>query len=188
MRVEIPVFDELKGALDLTINSGAYELVSVREEDGVFTIESRRFGHGVGMSQRGAQRMAGQEGFFWTEILNFYYPGMALQKAHFSFVLPTPMSRQFLATPGPAATPTPRPTLMPVTFTPGPEQYKVAVTNIGVNSYLNLRAQPNTQSAVLRQLYYGQELIVTKEAGDWLLVKTDSVSGYVMAQFVEKVP
>ena len=97
------------------------------------------------------------------------------------------MSRQFLATPGPAATPTPRPTLMPVLQTPGPNEYKVRVTNIGVNSYLNLRAQPNTQSGVLRQLYYGQELIVTQELGDWLLVKTDSAAGYVMAQYVEKM-
>ena len=34
------------------------------------------------------------------------------------------------------------------------------ITTIGVNSYLNLRAEPSTQADVLRQLYYGQELIV----------------------------
>ena len=186
--IALDLFPLVESALDLSINGGSNEIMTVRETDDAFVLESRRFGHGVGMSQRGAQRMAGAYGWSYEQILRFYYPGMALQKAAFSFALPTPMSRQFLATPGPAATPTPRPTLMPVSFTPGPEQYKVAVTNIGVNSYLNLRAQPNTQSAVLRQLYYGQELIVTKEAGDWLLVKTDSVSGYVMAQFVEKVP
>ena len=35
----------------------------------------RRYGHGVGMSQRGAQVMAGKYGKKLSEILDFYYPG-----------------------------------------------------------------------------------------------------------------
>jgi len=97
------------------------------------------------------------------------------------------VSAAFLATPGPAATPTPRPTAAPLSSTPAPGEYLVAVTNIGVNSYLNLRAESNTQSAVLRQLYYGQQLIVTQEAGDWLRVRMDDWTGYVMAQYVTRV-
>ena len=185
--VALDLFPVVEAALDLSINGGSNEIMSVRETDSAFVLESRRFGHGVGMSQRGAQRMAGVFGWTYDQILRFYYPGMTLEKATLNFALPTPVSRQFLTTPGPAATPTPRPTLMPVLQTPGPNEYKVRVTNIGVNSYLNLRAQPNTQSGVLRQLYYGQELIVTQELGDWLLVKTDSAAGYVMAQYVEKM-
>ena len=41
-------------------------------------IESRRFGHGVGMSQRGAEQMANQYGMTYEQILSFYYPGMGL--------------------------------------------------------------------------------------------------------------
>ena len=49
---------------------------------------------------------------------------------------------------------------------------------------LNLRTEPNTKSAVLSQLYYGQPLLVLQEQGEWLQVKTDELTGYVMAEFV----
>ena len=125
----------------------------------------------------------------WTceQILRFYYPGMTVKKVEYTYILPTPLSQQFLTTPGPAATPTPRPTPMPISATPGPNEYKVRVTNIGVNSYLNLREAPNTQAGVLRQLFFGQELIVTQELEDWLHVKTDDIEGYVMTEFVTKI-
>ena len=185
--VTLDIFPLVENALGLSINGGRNELISVRETDTAFILESRRFGHGVGMSQRGAQRMAGVYKWTCEQILRFYYPGMRLETVQYTFALPTPLARQFLATPGPAATPTPRPTVMPVLSTPGPQEYKVKVTNIGVNSYLNLRAEPSTQSGVLRQLYYGQELIVLREDGDWLTVRTDEMTGYVMKEYVNKV-
>ena len=186
VRVALDLFPLVESALDLSINGGSNEIMTVRETEDAFILESRRYGHGVGMSQRGAQQMAGVYNWTYDQILRFYYPGMAVKKLDYAYALPAKLSRSFLATPGPAATPTPRPTVMPVLTTPGPQEYKVKVLNIGVNSYLNLRAAPNTQSAVVRQLYYGQELIVVQELGDWLQVKTDAVSGYVMAQFVTK--
>lgn len=185
--VTLDLFPQVEKLLDLSINAGSNEIMSIREEEDAFILESRRFGHGVGMSQRGAQQMAKKYDWTCEQILRFYYPGMTLQKMDYSYALPTPLSQQFLTTPGPAATPTPRPTPMPVNSTPGPNEYKVKVTNIGVNSYLNLREAPNTQAGVLRQLYFGQELIVTQEMGDWLQVKTDDLQGYVMAEFVTKV-
>ena len=184
--VTLDLFPQTESLLNLSINPGRNEIMTVRETDDAFILESRRFGHGVGMSQRGAQQMAGRYGFTYDQILRFYYPGVQWQKVDYTFTLPTPLAHEYLATPGPAATPTPRPTPMPVTATPGPNEYKVKVTNIGVNSYLNLRQEPNTQSGVLRQLYYGQELIVIQELEDWLLVKTDDVQGYVMGEFVTK--
>lgn len=185
--VALDLFPGVENALDLSINGGSNEIMTIRETDSAFILESRRYGHGVGMSQRGAQQMAGAYGWTYEQILRFYYPGMELKTLSYSFALPTPVSRQFLSTPGPAATPTPRPTLMPVSATPGPGQYLAAVTNIGVNSYLNLRAQTNTQSSVLRQLYYGQQLLVMEDLGEWLRVKTDDAEGYVMSSFVTKL-
>ena len=184
--VTLDIFPLVESALDLSINGGSNELITVRETDAAFVLESRRYGHGVGMSQRGAQRMA--EAYHWTydQILRFYYPGMQVEAVSYSYALPTPLSRAFLTTPGPAATPTPRPTAQPLTVTPGPGQYRVAVTRIGVNSYLNLRAEPSTQAEVLRQLYYGQQLIVLEEGEQWLKVRTDDLTGYVMKEFVEK--
>ncbi len=185
--VTLDLFPLVESALNLSINGGRNEIITVRETDSTFVLESRRYGHGVGMSQRGAQRMAGD--FHWTydQILRFYYPGMEIKKMAYTFTLPEPVNSRFLATPGPAATPTPRPTLIPVSSTPGPEEYRIRVTNIGITSYLNLRAEPTTQSAVLRQLYYGQELIVTKDLGEWLQVRADDAAGYVMSSFVTKI-
>ena len=185
--VTLDIFPLVEHSLNLSINGGSNELITVRETSSSFVLESRRYGHGVGMSQRGAQYMAGLYRWTYDQILRFYYPGMKLETVAYTFSIPAKLDSRFLATPGPAATPTPRPTVMPVLTTPGPQEYKARVTNIGVNSYLNLRAQPNTQAEVIRQLYYGQELIVTGEAGDWLTVHTDDLSGYVMKEFVQKV-
>lgn len=182
--VSLDIFPLAEQALDLSINGGSNEIMSVRETEDAFILESRRYGHGVGMSQRGAQCMARDYEWNYKQILRFYYPGMELKTLSYSFSLPKALSMDFLATPGPAATPTPRPTAMPLSQTPAPGEFIVAVTNIGVNSYLNMRAEPNTQSSVLRQLYYGQELIVTKDLGEWLQVRMDDMTGYVMRSFV----
>lgn len=48
-------------------------------ENGVFVFEGRGYGHGLGMSQWGAQGMA-QAGFSYEDILSHYYPGTLLQK------------------------------------------------------------------------------------------------------------
>ena len=185
--VSLDLFPTVENAFALSINGGSNEIITVRETESAFILESRRYGHGVGMSQRGAQQMAGAYDWTYQQILRFYYPGMEIKTLNYSRTLPTPVSEHFLSTPGPAATPTPRPTLMPVSATPGPDQYLVAVTNIGVNSYLNLRAQTNTQSSVLRQLYYGQQLLVIEDLGEWIKVRTDDAEGYVMSSFVQKL-
>ena len=186
LTVALDVFPLVENALNLSINAGSNEIITVRETDSAFVVESRRYGHGVGMSQRGAQQMAGVHKWTYEQILRFYYPGMTLKTLTYSFTLPSALSGRFLATPGPAATPSPRPTPMPVLSTPGPGEYQVTVSNIGVNSYLNLRSEPNTQATVIRQLYYGQPLIVTEDLGEWLRVRTDDVTGYVMSSFVQK--
>ena len=46
-------------------------------EEGTFTFETAGWGHGVGMSQYGAEVMA-KEGSDWEEILLHYYPGAEL--------------------------------------------------------------------------------------------------------------
>ncbi|MBR4500859.1 MAG: SpoIID/LytB domain-containing protein [Clostridia bacterium] len=186
--VKIPVFPTIESLCQLDINMGSNnEIVTVRETEDAFWIEARRFGHGVGMSQRGAQWMAQEYGMSCESILAFYYPGVSFRRSTFSaYVLPSPLSAVFLATPGPAATPTPRPTLMPVEKTSSRALYLAAVTNIGENSYLNLRSAPSMNAPVLRQLYFGQVLCVLEETGDgWLHVCTDDAEGYVSAAFVD---
>lgn len=66
------IFSELESALGLSINSTNNELWSVVPFDGGFTVEARRFGHGIGLSQRGAMQM-GTLGYTFDQILAFYY-------------------------------------------------------------------------------------------------------------------
>ncbi len=186
--VDLNIFPDVETALNLSINGGSNEIVSVAAKDDSFVIEARRFGHGVGMSQRGAEWMAQEFNMNFAQILDFYYPGVTLMKSNAQSTLMPPIGAAFLATPGPPATPTPKPTALPVSQTPGPGQYMVKVTQIGQNSYLNLRDTPSMQGVVLQQLYFGQVLLVEQEMPDgWLKVKTDVMEGYVMASFVEKV-
>ena len=48
--------------------------------DGNFTIVTQGYGHGVGMSQWGAQLYAQNEGWTYDRILTHYYTGVTLQK------------------------------------------------------------------------------------------------------------
>jgi len=47
---------------------------SVREEGGYVIINGRGFGHGVGMCQEGAMKMAAYN-FNYEQITQFYFPG-----------------------------------------------------------------------------------------------------------------
>lgn len=58
IEVELSVFPDAEKAMRLSINKDQNELWTIRETDSAFEIEARRYGHGVGMSQRGAEWMA----------------------------------------------------------------------------------------------------------------------------------
>ena len=185
--VSLPIFTDAEKAMGLSINVYQNELVSVFDIGSAFMIESRRFGHGVGMSQRGAQQMAGKYGLSYQQILAFYYPGMDIM----SFgaqkePLPT-IDIQLMATPAPTASPTPRPTLMPVTKSKLPKgAYIAVVSNIDDDSSLNLRESASLSSDVLRRLYKNQELVVLKARSDgWSHVKTDVIEGYVRSEYLQ---
>lgn len=56
-------------------------LIALQCDDTTLTITQRGYGHGVGMSQAGANAMAAQ-GYSMLDILNHYYPGTALVSLH----------------------------------------------------------------------------------------------------------
>ncbi len=62
---------KMMGAEEGTKSSGS------KSYEGYY-LTNRRWGHGIGMSQRGAQQRA-SEGQKYTEILSFYFPGTALK-------------------------------------------------------------------------------------------------------------
>ena len=185
--VTLPIFTEAERAMGLSINVSQNELITVSDIGSAFLIESRRFGHGVGMSQRGAEQMARQYGMTYEQILAFYYPGMGLVSYDTgSAPLPT-LNAELMATPAPTPSPTPRPTLIPVSTNQMPEgAYLATVSNIDEDSTLNLREQPNTSAEVIRRLYKNQPLIVLSVSKDgWAHVKTDVMEGYVRSEYLQ---
>ena len=188
--VTVDIFPELIDVLLLSVYGADNEMLTITETETHFVIEARRYGHGVGMSQRGAQWMAGRYGKTYQEIMNFYYPGLTLSKIDAGeAVLPTAPAH-LAATLAPPATPTPRPTLMPVSTADMPEgAYLAAVTEIADDSSLNLREEPSQGAQILRRLYKHQQLIVLETCEDpaWVKVRTDVIEGYVMVSFITPV-
>ena len=188
--VTLDLFPAGVDALGLSIAGANNEIITLEEQEESYRLTSGRFGHGVGMSQRGAQWMAGQYGKTFQEILAFYYPGGVLKQAASGPTQVPPMESLLADTPGPAASPTPRPTLMPVSGEDLPAgAWLASVEGIADDSTLNLRAEPSQSAPVIMRLYKHQLLAVLEVCDDplWVRVRTDSVEGYVMVSFLEKV-
>src|SRR5699024_2920459 len=64
---------DIKEKLDLRSND-----FTVKQKDNHFIFTTKGFGHGVGMSQYGANGMA-EEGKNYKEIIQYYYQGVELQ-------------------------------------------------------------------------------------------------------------
>jgi len=188
--ITLELFPGVLNALALSISGSNNEIVILMEDDNAFTLTSARYGHGVGLSQRGAEYQAKKDHRGFEEILSFYYPGAKLkQYSGESAPLPTP-DPALAVTPGPAPTATPRPTLMPVTEDLPEGAWLAEVENIDDDSSLNLRAEPSPAAEILMRLFRHQKLIVLEnaEVDGWAKVKTDAIEGYVMLSFLQPVP
>ena len=184
--VTCDIFSELESMLGMSIQSAKNELWSVEETASGFSLQARRYGHGVGMSQRGAEWMAGRYQKTYQEILAFYYPGMSLMRYDFAESALPAAPEALAATPGPAPTPTPRPTLMPVSEQPADGQWIALVTGIDDDSSLNLRSLPDLSGDIVMRLYKNQRLLVLErcEEEGWVKVRTDTAEGYVMESYL----
>ena len=104
----------------------------------------------------------------------------------------TPVPAASTATPAPSAASdaTPTPTLMPVTGELPEGAYLATVVGDIEPFSLNLRKEPSLEAEVIMKLDRYQELVVLKVCDDpaWVEVRTDVVVGYVMAEYLEKVP
>ena len=170
--VTFDFFSELKSLLGLGINSTRNELLTVEPSGSNFILRTRRFGHGIGMSQRGAQQMANQ-GLSYQQIIGFYYPGCNLVKYSFS--------GSVLSNPG--GTDAPQATAPPQQPVDG-DRSGATVTLSNPASWLNLRQSPSTGAAILAQLMHGQQLKVLTTDGVWCQVQHGALTGYVMQDFL----
>ena len=189
VELRIPIFPEAESAFMMDINHGSdNEVWSVEETEDRFMLRAKRYGHGVGMSQRGAEWMAKAYQKTYLDILAFYYPGLSLKQFVYrpSRTIQEKNAFYLQSTPGPAATPTPRPTAVALESTPKPGEQLARVTEIDELSSLNLRSEPSLSGEILARLYRNQVLILEeycKQEG-WVKVRTDTLEGYVKLEFL----
>ena len=189
--VPMDFYTYLKPDYALKINAADCEVISVRahvlsagEQPASFDIEARRFGHGVGMSQRGAQYMATAQEWDWTQILAFYYPGLTFAQMEFA----QPQVQAIEALPASVGyarpKPTPKPTPAPLPALKAGEYY--AHTKLAAKtSTLNVREQPSTDSRIVDVLTNGQRLLVMQELeGGWAEIKTAELHGYCSMEYL----
>lgn len=127
------------------------------EAVGGYKLTARRFGHGVGMSQRGAQQMA-NEGFAYDQILEFYYPGLTRTR----YTMTRTLLSSIDGTPSAPETPE----------EPIADAKPAVVTLKNPLDSLNLRQQPTTASSVLARMPHGTQVNLISREGEWSRVHT----------------
>ena len=164
--VSLDYFSQVEGLCSMSINVLKNETLTVTETVGGYKLTARRFGHGVGMSQRGAQQMA-NEGISYDQILEFYYPG--LTRTRYT------MTRTLLAAiDGTTQTPD-----EPVA------DAKIAVITLqNPLDSLNLRQQASTASSVLARMPHGTQVNLLEKLGDWSKIQYGTLTGYVMTGYL----
>ena len=171
--MELAVYDEIKDGLGLGLNGGDYERVSVSATEDGFAIEMRCYGHGVGMSQRGAQWMAGEYGKSAQEILAFYYPGLTFETQNLTTAQRAPLGELF------ASQQADLPEL-------AEGEVYATVRLATAFSTLNVRSSPSTDGEIVASLPSGARVIVVREEGEWSCIRTARVEGYVAGSYLTK--
>lgn len=80
---------------------------------------------------------------------------------------------------------TPEPTVKPkASATPKPES---EYANVGISiaaDYVNIRKSPTTKAEIVGKLYRGSAATITETKGDWVQIKSGSVTGYIMKDYL----
>ena len=162
------IFSELEGKLGMSINNSNNELWSVQKTDTGFTVQARRFGHGTGMSQRGAMRM-GDLGYTYDQILSFYFEGC--QRVQYAFVrsvlsaLGSGISREELSVDAPAAV-------------SGAATAVGIVQLISPSAEMALRQSASPAGQVITGIPHGAAVTVHSAVNDWYLVTYGGLTGF----------
>ena len=167
--VTLDYFNQIESLCGLSINVLKNETLSVVETVGGYKLTARRFGHGVGMSQRGAQQM-GKDGLTYDQILEFYYPG--LTRTRYT------MTRTILPSIDGTTDSDTAPDV-PVT-----DAKTAIVTLSNPLDSLNLRAQASTSSSILATMAHGTQITLLEMGSAWSRVQYGTLSGYVKNEYI----
>jgi len=167
--VTLDYFNQIESLCGLSINVLKNETLAVTETVGGYKLTARRFGHGVGMSQRGAQQM-GKDGLTYDQILEFYYPGLVRTRYT--------MTRTILPSIN-GTTGSDDMTDVPVT-----DAKTAIVTLSNPLDSLNLRSAANTSSSILATMAHGTQITLLEMGSAWSRVQYGTLSGYVKNEFI----
>lgn len=157
--------------------SSSLRLFVVEETDESWNIYQRRFGHGVGLSQRGAQTMASTinpatvsaenpDGRVYSgmEILQFYYPNTTIKTLDIQ-----------------------KPELTALDSAPNLGDTNAAVIE---TDWLNVRSSPDTNNSPVGRIPLGARIQVTSElvTTDWHEINYGGVTAYVHKDYIQLDP
>ncbi len=166
--VTCDIFSELESLLGMSIQSGSNELWSVATSGTTFKLQARRYGHGIGMSQRGAMYM-GQLGFTYDEILGFYYPDSTRVGCIFTnTILSADSTEEIITNENPAD-------IDDDTKDTGIR----GIVTLSGDAQLAVRGAKSASASVLTVLSNGTPVTVLSNDGTWCLIQFGSITGYV---------
>lgn len=158
--VSIPTYGGFEDWYDLSINQEDNETVWVTESERAFNISLRRSGAGVGLSQRGAQVMAGNYGIRASEILKYYYPGTDFERLELADA-----TRDMRA------------------VEPSDDQQVIATARL--NCKTDLLSDTDADAVATASVAAGAAVDVYGVRGDWAAVGSGGKYGFVAASALE---
>ena len=168
-KLTFDIFSELEKPMGMSINADQNELWTVIRTSGGFTVQARRFGHGTGLSQRGAMRM-GELGYTYDQILGFYFEGC--QRVQHSFVrsilspVTSGASQEQLSADTPASI-------------PASGSGSGVVQAAGAAGEVALRVAASSAADIITGLPHGAAVSVHALVNGWYLISYGVLCGYV---------
>ena len=168
--VTCDIFDELESLLSMGIQSLDNELWSVSKSGSNFVLEARRYGHGMGMSQRGAMYMA-KLGYTYDQILGFYYEGCKrVQHSFTNTILSADSSEEQVTVEQPADL-----------EEEDTSACKGTVKLVSAGSSLAIRSAKSTTASLIGTAANGAIVDVLSNEGTWCFIRFGDLKGYVPA-------
>jgi stage II sporulation protein D len=156
--IDMHKLDE-SGGLYQAFTNTSLRLFVVEETSTGWNLYHRRYGHGIGLSQRGAEERA-KAGQTYKQIMTFYYPNTSFETLNIS---------------------------PPVLKNPTSPTTNTNATVINCTNYVNVRSTPDTKYAAIGKALAGSRILVTQAnaAEGWHKIDFGGLEAYISAEFVE---
>ncbi len=171
--VTCDIFGDLESMLGMSISSSQNELWTVTKSGSDFILAARRYGHGVGLSQRGAMQM-GRMGYTYDQIVGFYFEGCKrVQKNFTNTILSAIVSGQDST----------EETIVEeaADIDGGGAPATAIVELVSSSDLLGIRKEASASAAILGSVPHGVPVQVWAVKDGWAFIQYGSILGYVQS-------